>query len=185
MDKAMQTAAAFETWLKDQKDELDALQFFYSVPHRDRLRFADLKALATAIQAPPRSWTPDKLWQAYETLDKAKVKGTSGQRVMTDLVSLIRFALHTDHELVPFADHVRARYDHWLAEQANRGKGFTPAQVQWLEMMRDHIAGSAELVLDDFDATPFAQAGGLWQARTLFGAELAVVMGELNRELAA
>ncbi len=184
-DKAMQTAAAFETWLKDQKDELDALQFFYSVPHRDRLRFADLKALATAIQAPPRSWTPDKLWQAYETLDKAKVKGASGQRVMTDLVSLIRFALHIDHELVPFADHVRARYEHWLAEQANRGKGFTPAQMQWLEMMRDHIAGSAKLVLDDFDATPFAQAGGLWQARTLFGAELAVVMGELNRELAA
>lgn len=118
-------------------------------------------------------------------MQPSSVKGKSAQRVTVDLVSLIRFALRQEPVLEPFADHVRARFDHWLAEQANRGKGFTPQQLQWLEMMRDHIAGSAELQLDDFDATPFAQAGGLWQARSLFGAELAAVMGELNRELAA
>lgn len=48
-DKALQTAAAFETWLQEHKQELDALQFFYGVPQRDKLRFADLKALAAAI----------------------------------------------------------------------------------------------------------------------------------------
>jgi type I restriction enzyme R subunit len=184
-DKAMQTAIAFETWLTDSKDEIDALQFFFSVPHRDRLRFADIKALAEAIHKPPRSWTPEALWRAYETLDQKKVKGAGGQRMLTDVVSLVRFALHQDGELVPYAERVRDRFDNWIAQQENGGRRFTDHQVRWLEMMRDHIAGSAEIGVDDFDATPFAQAGGLWRARELFGAELHGVLRDLNEAVAA
>jgi type I restriction enzyme R subunit len=82
------------------KAEIDALQFFVSVPHRDRLRFADIKALAEAIKAPPRSWTPEVLWRAYEVLEKDRVRGASGERLLTDIVSLVRFALRQDSELV-------------------------------------------------------------------------------------
>ena len=53
--------------------------------------------------------TPEKLWQAYEQFDRSKVRG-SGQRVLTDLVSLVRVALHQDTELVPYPDQVRERY---------------------------------------------------------------------------
>lgn len=87
----MALVASFETFLAESRDEIDALQFFYSVPHRDRLRYKDVKALAVAIKAPPRSWTAETLWQAYEMLQKDKVKGASGQRLLTDIVSLIRY----------------------------------------------------------------------------------------------
>src|SRR5439155_11193029 len=127
-EKAKALVSSFENFLAENKDEINALQFFFSVPHRDRLRYEDMKALAAAIKAPPRSWTPEILWRAYEVLEKDKVRGASGRRLLTDIVSLVRFALHHDQELVPHADRVRARFDNWMAQQANRGRRFTDQQ---------------------------------------------------------
>jgi type I restriction enzyme R subunit len=79
-ERARRLTRSFEEFLAANKDEIDALQFFYSQPYASRLRFKDIKALAEAIQAPPRSWTPENLWRAYEVLDRARVRGASGQR---------------------------------------------------------------------------------------------------------
>jgi len=73
-DKAKALVASFEQFIADNKDEIDALQFFFTVPHRDRLRYDDIKALAATIKAPPRSWTPEVLSRAYELLEKDKVR---------------------------------------------------------------------------------------------------------------
>ena len=184
-DKAQSLVKSFEQFLAESKDEIDALQFFYSQPYNRRLRFQDIKAIAEAIKAPPRSWTPDVLWRAYEMLDKSKVRGASANHLLTDIVSLVRFALHQDDELVPHAQRVQERFTNWLAQQANAGKQFNDEQVAWLEMMRDHIATSMEIDLDDFDATPFVQQGGLGRVSQVFGNELPVVLKALNEALAA
>jgi len=184
-EKAKALVASFQRFIADNRDELDALQFFFSVPHRDRLRYDDIKALAAAIKAPPRSWTPEVLWRAYELLEKDKVRGASGKRLLTDIVSLVRFALHQDSELVPHADRVRARFEQWIAQQASRGREFTEQQVRWLEMIRDHVATSLEIGLEDFDNVPFAQEGGRGRASQVFGRELELLLRELNEVLAA
>lgn len=184
-DRAAALVHSFETWLAEHKDEIAALQFFYSVPHRHRLRYEDIRELAAAIQAPPRSWTPEKLWRAYETLANARVRGASGERLLVDLVSLVRFALEDTKELVPYVESVNERFADWMAQQENGGRAFTEEQRRWLEMMRDHIATSLTIELDDFDLTPFTDAGGLAGARRVFGNELPKVMGELNEVLAA
>ncbi|MCC7179923.1 MAG: DEAD/DEAH box helicase family protein [Acidobacteria bacterium] len=184
-DKAAALVHSFEQYLTEHKDEIDALQFFYSVPHRKRLRFADIKALADAISAPPRQWTPEKLWRAYETLEKSKVRGAGAERLLTDVVSLVRFALHQDGELVPHAERVHTQFQSWLAQQQNAGRQFTDEQRLWLEMIRDHIATSLEIDIDDFDLTPFAGEGGLAKASQVFGKELRTIVSELNEVLAA
>jgi type I restriction enzyme R subunit len=184
-EKAAMLVKSFESYLKENRGEIDALQFFYSVPHKKRLRFKDIQALASAISAPPRSWTPEKLWRAYETLEKSKVRGASAQRLLTDIVSLVRFALHKDGELIPHTDRVHERYDAWLAQQANKGRAFSAEQVQWLGMMRDHIATSLEIDLDSLDLTPFTDQGGLARASTVFGKDLNGILKELNEVLAA
>jgi type I restriction enzyme R subunit len=184
-EKARALVKSFETFLQEHNDEIDALQFFFSVPHRDRLRYEDVKALAAAIKAPPRSWTPELLWRAYEVLEKDKVRGASGKRLLTDIVSLVRFALHQDDVLTPHAERVRARFESWMTAQANRGQTFTEQQVRWLEMMRDHVAASLEMSVEDFDGVPFAQEGGLGRASQVFGANLGPLIRELNEVLAA
>jgi len=184
-EHAMATVASFEQFIEENKDEIDALRFFYAVPHGQRLRFKDIKALAAAIQEPPRSWTAEKLWQAYELLRRDKVKGASGKRLLTDIVSLVRFALHQDKVLRPYPEVVRERFAGWMGQQGNKGRKFSEQQVRWLEMMRDHVATSVEIEVDDFDASPFVQEGGLGRAAALFGGELAGVIRELNEVLAA
>ena len=184
-EKASALVHSFEQYLTEHKDEIDALQFFYSVPHRKRLRYAEIKALADAISAPPRQWTPEKLWRAYETLERSKVRGAGASRLLTDVVSLVRFALRQEDELVPHADRVQSRFQSWLAQQENAGREFSQEQRRWLEMMRDHVATSLEIDVDDFDLTPFAGEGGLAKATQVFGKELRTLVNELNEVLAA
>ncbi|MDH5641851.1 MAG: hypothetical protein OEY28_11210, partial [Nitrospira sp.] len=184
-DKARSLVMSFEAFLQEHRDEITALQFFFSVPHRDRLRYGEIKELARTITAPPRSWTPDKLWRAYELLDKDKVRGASGKRLLTDIVSLIRFALHRDDELIPHAERVRERFENWMAQQANSGRRFSAEQAAWLEMIRDHVAGSWEIEMDDFDNVPFVQEGGLGKAMQVFGKELAALLQQINEAVAA
>ncbi len=183
--RAKALVTSFEAFLAEHKDEIDALKFFYSVPHRDRLRFGDVKALAAALKAPPRAWTTEQLWRAYETLEKDRVRGASGKRLLTDVVSLVKFALHRDPRLVPFAETVCERFERWMSDQKSRGRSFTAQQLKWLEMMRDHVATSVEVEESDFDLAPFAEEGGLARAAEVFGKELRDVIRELNEVLAA
>jgi type I restriction enzyme R subunit len=184
-EKARALTKSFEQFIRDNKDEIDALQFFYSQPYSKRLRFEDIKALAEAIKAPPRSWTPELLWRAYEALDKDKVRGASSERLLTDIVSLVRFALHQEGQLVPYPEQVRKRFADWIARQANRGRHFDREQLRWLEMIRDHVATSLEIRAEDFDYAPFVEAGGLGRATQVFGERLEPLLKELNEDLAA
>jgi type I restriction enzyme, R subunit len=197
-ERAQGIVKTFEAFIAEHKDEITALQILYSRPTKAPLTFDDIKALADALHAPPHLLDEGTLWQAYAALDKSKVKGASRQRILTDLVSLVRFAMQQDNELVPYPERVAANFKAWLAQQQAlpplpsgeragvRGESrFTPEQLHWLEMIRDHIAASLGIEIDDFDLPPFSQQGGLGRVHQLFGAELPKVIEELNRGLVA
>jgi type I restriction enzyme R subunit len=155
------------------------------VPYARRPRLDDLKALADEIHAPPRAWTEDMIWRAYEVLDQAKVKQRSAERLTTDLVSLVRYAIHREDRLVPFADRVEERFKNWLAQQETAGARFTVEQMEWLHAIKDHVAASYGIEKDDFDYDPFVRKGGLWKVHELFGERLEPMLVELNEALVA
>ncbi len=154
-------------------------------PYKQRLTFEAVKELAEAIHQPPHLWTESQLWSAYAALEKSKVKGASGKRILTDLVSLVRFAIHQDNELIPFPERVNANFRTWLASQEGGGKAFTEEQKRWLVMIKDHIAASLGIEPDDFEYAPFSQHGGLGKVHQLFGEKLNEMIEELNETLAA
>lgn len=201
-DRARELVQSFEAFIAQHKDEITALQILYNRPVRAPLKFEDIKALADALHSPPHLIDESALWQAYAALNKTRVKGTSQRRLLTDLVSLVRFAMQQDNELVPYPERVQANFKAWLAQQSSspnspplplgegRGEGsphspFTPDQLHWLEMIRDHIAANLGIDIEDFSYAPFEQEGGLGKVHQLFGAELPAVIETLNRELAA
>ena len=102
-DRARAIVQSFREYIEENRDEITALQVLYERPYRQRLSYADIKALADALVSPPRSWTTERLWEAYRQLDKSKVRG-SGQRTLADIVSVVRYALGGVEELAPFAD---------------------------------------------------------------------------------
>jgi type I restriction enzyme R subunit len=185
-DRATALVQSFEQFITQHKDEITALQILYSRPTRAPLKFEDVKALADALHAPPLNIDEGALWQAYATLRKDKVKGATQRRLLTDLVSLVRFAMQQTNELVPYPERVQANFKAWLAQhQQAHTNPFTQEQQHWLEMIRDHIAANLGIEIDDFEYAPFNAQGGLGKVHQLFGAELPKVIEELNRELAA
>ena len=181
-DRAKGLVQSFEAFIAQHKDEITALQILYNRPSRAPLSYRDIKALADALHAPPHLIDESQLWQAYAALNKTKVKGTSQRRLLTDLVSLVRFAMQQDNELVPYPERVQSNYKAWLAQQH---QNFTPEQLHWLEMIRDHIAANLGIEPDDFEYAPFNSEGGLGKVHQLFGAELGQVIEAMNRELVA
>ena len=181
-EAAQEDVQSFHQFIKENRDEITALQVLYERPYRQRLRYDDIRALADTLQAPPRSWTTERLWQAYQRLDESRVRG-SGQRALADIVALVRYAIGDADELAPFADHVNRRFEGWLAMQETAGREFTAEQRKWLEAIRDHIAGSVSIEPGDFEYAPFNQQGGLMGAYTVFGDDLQPIIDELNLEL--
>jgi type I restriction enzyme R subunit len=185
LEKAKNLIQSFEKFIQDHKDEITALQILYSKPYKARLRFEDIKDLANAIQKPPYLWTESQLWQAYSALDKSKVRGAGAKRILTDLVSLVRFAIRQDNELVPFPERVNVNFKSWVGQQENMSKKFTDEQKHWLQMIKNHIAANLSIEKDDFDFAPFAQEGGIGKVYQLFGDDVNKIISELNEMLAA
>ena len=181
-DAAQDAVQSFRQFIEENRDEITALQVLYERPYRQRLRLDDIRALADAMQAPPRSWTTERLWQAYQRLDESRVRG-SGQRQLADIVALVRYAIDDSDELAPFAEHVNWRFEGWLATQETAGRAFTDEQRWWLEAIRDRIAGNVSMEMQDLQSAPLDQQGGLIAAYNAFGGELHTIIDELNLEL--
>jgi type I restriction enzyme, R subunit len=182
--KAATMISSFRDYLEQHKNEIRALQVLYSRPHKERLTFREIKELATAIQRPPYQWTPENLWQAYEVLDKSKVRGSGGM-MLTDLVSLVRHTLHPDEALIPFRDQVEQRFAAWLTAQKQKEVHFTGEQLQWLTWMKENISAELGIAPESFEYTPFVEHGGIGKAAQVFGDRLAPLLDELTEALAA
>ena len=53
--EADELTRSFREYIEEHRDEITDLQALYRRPHRQRLSYADIRALAEAPQSPPRS----------------------------------------------------------------------------------------------------------------------------------
>ncbi|WP_353121173.1 DEAD/DEAH box helicase family protein [Planktothrix agardhii] len=176
-DKAKATVESFREFVEANKDEITALQILYNQPYgQRRLTYEQIKQLANALERPPRSLTPEKLWQAYSQLEADKVRGAGVQKLLTDIISLVRFAMGETETLEPFAVTIEEKFQQWLM-----GKTFSFEQVRWLEKIKEHIITSVRIDVEDLQEMPQAA----FQGNQLFGNDLMNILNELNEVLAA
>ena len=185
-EKARTIVESFEKFIEENKDELTALEIIYSKPYgRRHVTYEEIKQLSEALEDPPYNLYPEILWQAYERLEKSKVKKAGPQRLLTNIISLVRYAVGESNVLEPYYDSVDRRFREWIEEQERAGKGFTEEQRQWLEMIKGHIATSLSIGIDDFELAPFYERGGAVKVYQLFGQEVDNILEELNEVLVA
>ena len=184
VDRARSVITSWRAYLDEHRDEITALQVVYAAPRANRVAFADLRELAERIRRPPYNWTPDLLWTAYAAIAEDRVR-RADRHTVTDLVSLLRFTLGLDDELVPYASIVAERYAGWLAQQAQAGASFSEQQRWWLDRIADVVATSAGITDDDLDNTPFTERGGIDGAIRDLGAEAGTYVQQLNGALTA
>jgi len=178
----------------------------------DYTLFVDGKSLGT-VEAKPEGWTlrgveaqsgkyttglalgmpfwRDPLPFAYESTG---VETHFTNKLEPDARSRSVFAFHRPETLLaleqqpvlaPFAESVDARFNEWLMDKAKAGVTFTPEQLAWLNLIRDHIATSLSIEPEDLELSPFNQRGGLGKAHQLFGNDLNRILDELNLTLVA
>jgi type I restriction enzyme R subunit len=184
-EQARATVQSFQAFLEAHRDQITALQIIYSQPYaRQRLTRRQVKELAERMELPPHAWTTESLWQAYAQLEKDKVRGVGAERVLTDLVSLVRHAVEMDDELVPYPEVVQKRYHDWLAAHQASGKTFSEEQRWWLDRIAATIGVNLSATADDFQQGDLFSRGGWIAARRLFGAELPALLEGMNEALA-
>jgi len=185
--QAKKVIETFSSYITQHKDEIAALSFFYQQPYQRRqLTFNMIEELHDALSRPPLMLTTERLWSAYARVQAGQVKGTDSKRQLTDLVSLVRFALGMEAELKPFSEQVDKRFQEWIfRHNAQRATAFTPEQTEWLRLMKEHIASSCSISRDDFDYAELAGKGGLQKVWAVFGHQLDGLMNEMNEELVA
>jgi type I restriction enzyme R subunit len=183
-ERARQMVASFRDFLKENRDEITALQILFNQPYgRQQLTFRQIKELSQRIEQPPNAWTTEALWQAYAQLEADKVRGVGVKRVLADLVSLVRHAVQMEDELIPYPDRVQQRYEDWLAAQEAAGRTFTDEERWWLDQIAETIGVNLSVQVDDFQHGDLFNRGGWAAARELFGEDLPVLLEELNEEL--
>ena len=100
-------------------------------------------------------------------------------------MSLLRYTVGADDELVPYADRVHEKYAAWLAQQDQAGVTFSDKERWWLDRMVSVIASSAGINAADLDDAPFTERGGTDGALRDLGDRAADLIDELNTELTA
>ena len=175
--QAMTVIHAFKDFISQNIDELPALQILCNHPGaQGTLNEDHLKMLEEALQQHSNSLSRESLWFAYQRRFPNSVRGNVEQR--TDLISLVRYVIGENAFLEPFRQTVNRRFVEWL-----RGKPITGEQQMWLEMVRDHIATSLDIRMEDFGFAPFAERGNGARVSELFGDNLDEILKDLTKKL--
>jgi type I restriction enzyme R subunit len=180
---ARNTITDFETWIREHKDEITALQIFYDQPYRRRdLTYAMISELYDKIKMEVPRLAPMNVWRAYEQIGQAN---GSPKHELIALVSLIRKVSGIDASLQSYDKTVDKNFQDWVFRKQAGPVKFTAEQMEWLRMIKDYIASSFHLDKEDFELDPFNKSGGLGKMWQLFGEETESIIGELNEVLAA
>ena len=179
-------ATKFETFLEENQDQIAALSILYGKPHaQKRLTYESLEDLRTALARPPWLLEPIGVWSAYKRLSKGAIRSDPG-RVLTDMVALVRYALHPEDGLAPLSIQMAARFNLWLGREEKAGRRYSPEQVAWLEAIRDHLAANIDVSLRDLQDQPsFTARGGVVAAMAAFGARLPDLIDDLTSAMVA
>ncbi len=188
-DKAQEVVRDFTAYIEANKDEITALSIFYDQPYRRReLTFKMIKEVLEKLKLDKPLLAPHYVWDAYAQLEAASTGSAteSPKNELTVLVSLIRRVCGIDAELTPYSKTVDKNFQDWVwKKHSGAGEKFTEEQMAWLHMLKDHIAASFHVEVDDLDYTPFDARGGRGKMVELFGDQMNDVIDELNEALAA
>ena len=184
-ENAQQIAQDFEDYLTENRDEIEALSIYFNTPaRRSEVTYAMIKDVLKRLTADRPRLAPLTVWRAYAHLDD--YKGSNPASDLTALVALIRRITGLDDTLTRHSERVRRNFQNWvLNRHSGASEKFTEEQMDWLRMIRDHLATSFTIERDDLEMCPFDGKGGLGQMYALFGDGMDEVMTEMNEALSA
>ncbi|MBD5167666.1 MAG: DEAD/DEAH box helicase family protein [Helicobacter sp.] len=170
----------FLDFILRNKDEIEALSIIYARDYKNRhLTYRVISELATKLKRD--SMDIPSLWNAFALRDKDRVSRNPSKN-LTNLISLVRCALHHDDRLQDFAIVSISRYNLWIGRCMQKGMRFSPEQEAFLELIRDYIIANGIAEIADIQEI-CESLGGLYRAKALFKESLETLIDELGMAL--
>ena len=183
-ENAQRVIQSFRVFIEENRDEILALRIIYSQAYRDRpMVIGALKTLYEKLKA--QGITIDRLWDCYAIAKPDRVRGRSTIHQLADLIAMIRFEMGYGDNLQPFAETVNYNFKQWIFRRNAGAVHFTEEQMEWLRLVKDHIAVSLSIEPEDLELSPFDHKGGLGRFYEVFGEGYQKLLDEMNIELVA
>lgn len=167
-DSAEDYLTAFARFVQENADQVDALKVLLQNPKKWRPKVLD------TLRAALRAGEFDEL-----KLQKAHTK--TGFTALADIISMVKRAASRQEPLFSAEGRVQRAMKEIVKQHL-----FESEQLQWLELIQNHLATNLALAEEDFDEVPiFEQRGGLGRAKKVFGKRLPALIEEINAAVAS
>lgn len=173
---------SFRLFIKDHEDEIKSLGIFYGMPYEHRSKLLKEVKNFRQILEDQYHLTLDQIHDAYAIRNPDNKLGSKSSVV--DLITMIRYELKLTDELVPFKTIVDRNFKDWTFRMNSGNVQFTPEQMEWLRLIRDHIANSLSVEIEDLEYGKFDQKGGLGAMSKIFKDPVNIIE-QLNEALVA
>jgi len=160
----------FFDFVRDNSAAIDALAILLSRP-KDWNPDA-LLALRDALKGAPQHFTEQNLERAF----RARY-----HKALVDIISMVKHAAADAAPLLTATERVDA-----AISKIVDGRELTEAQSAWFDRIRLHLIENLSIDRDDFSLIPaLSDHGGWGSADRNFDGQLADLLADVNRELAA
>lgn len=158
-EEARETTKAFEEYLEDHKDEIEALRIIYNNTG-EPLTYSMLKELQRTLEEFNHKFRASQLWNNYSILNPGVVTKFSSKdekEALTNIIQLVRYAMHITPELRSLPSMAAQRFELWCG-QAQRP--LTDTQKEIIRQVVSYIVTNGSTTLKDvreYDKTVAAQ----------------------------
>ncbi len=163
LEEASQTTAAFEKYIAENKDEIEALRIIYN-NQGEPLTYALLKDLDTHLRFANFKFNPSLLWNTYALLhpsDVVKFTTKDEKDAITNIIQLVRFAFNHIPKLESLKGGAAKYFNLWCGQT---WRGITETQKSLLEQVVNYIVTNGSCTIDDIKQEDKTQAGQIIQA---------------------
>lgn len=182
-DRSKDIVFKFKSFIESHQKDIPIIKALSGTNGHHKLNFEDIREISRELRKPPYEISPEEIWNAYHRIDNARVKPLGDKKSPSNIISLTKFALGNSEILEPFVDSVDRKFKKWIDEHNAEGRTYTDDEMEWLKMMKDHVASFLEIDMLSFNEPPFVSKGGAAKAYNLFGPDLNRIMYEFNEKL--
>ena len=163
LEEASQTTAAFEKYVFEHKDELEALRIIYN-NRGELITYTMLKELDTQLRYVNAKFNPALLWNTYAIVrpsDVVKFTTKDEKEALTNIIQLVRFAFKHIPKLESLKGEAAKYFNLWCGQG---WRGISEKQNELLGQIVNYIVSNGACTIEDIKEEDKTQAGQLVMA---------------------
>ena len=163
IEEASRTTAAFEKYVIEHKDEMEALRIIYN-NQGEPVTYSMLKELDTQLRYVNAKFNPALLWNTYAIVrpsDVVKFTTKDEKEALTNIIQLVRFAFKHIPKLESLKGEAAKYFNLWCGQG---WRGISEKQNEILGQVVNYIVSNGACTIQDIKEEDKTQAGQLVMA---------------------